>query len=122
MALQTRLIAAMVFAGAAMTAMVFAQDAPAPAPQGQAPAGQAPAAPGGRGAGAGRGTVPAPARRGGFTQFTRPLASADVIAHGKTLYEANCASCHASDLRGGTGPNLLRSTNTLIYNKDELVT
>src|SRR5215472_12096754 len=34
-------------------------------------------------------------RRGGFTQFTRPLASQDVLARGKGLYETNCASCHA---------------------------
>jgi cytochrome c oxidase cbb3-type subunit 3 len=65
--------------------------------QGQRGAGQA-----GRQGGGGR--------RGGFTQFTRELAPQDVIVRGKSLYEANCASCHATDLRGGqNGTNLLRS-------------
>jgi cytochrome c oxidase cbb3-type subunit 3 len=55
----------------------------------------------------GRGAAAGP---GGFTQFTRELAPQDVIVRGKSLYEANCASCHASDLRGSqTGANLLRS-------------
>lgn len=51
-------------------------------------------------------------RRGGFPQYTRPMASQDVLARGKALYETNCASCHAADLRGvlaKNGPNLLRS-------------
>jgi len=60
-------------------------------------------------------------RRGGFTQFTRPLASPDVLARGKALYETNCASCHAADLRGGTGPNLLRSGTALNDQHGELV-
>jgi cytochrome c oxidase cbb3-type subunit 3 len=53
------------------------------------------------------------ARVGGFPQYTRPLASEDVLARGKALYEQNCASCHASDLRGvlaKNGPNILQST------------
>ena len=53
------------------------------------------------------------ARAGGFPQYTRPLASQDVLARGKALYEQNCASCHASDLRGvlaKNGPNILQST------------
>src|SRR5215475_11684805 len=54
------------------------------------------------------------AQRGGFPQFTRPLASQDVLFRGKELYEENCASCHAMDLRGGPkGPNLMRSETTL---------
>jgi cytochrome c oxidase cbb3-type subunit 3 len=76
---------------------------------------------GGGGRGRGRGAAAAtgaPAggrsgRVGGFPQYTRPLASQDVLARGKALYEQNCASCHASDLRGvlaKNGPNLLRST------------
>src|SRR5215813_5670901 len=32
-------------------------------------------------------------RGGGFPQFTRPLASQDVLFRGKELYEENCASC-----------------------------
>src|SRR5688572_9697810 len=63
-----------------------------PAGRGAAP-GQRGAEPGGRGQGGG-------GRRGGFTQYTRPLAPPDVLARGKSLYEANCASCHAVDLRG----------------------
>jgi cytochrome c oxidase cbb3-type subunit 3 len=69
---------------------------------------------GGGGRGRGRGAAGArPARVGGFPQYTRPLASQDVLARGKALYEQNCASCHASDLRGvlaKNGPNILRST------------
>lgn len=76
---------------------------------------------GGRGRGRGAaGATGAPAggraggaRAGGFPQYTRPLAPQDVLARGKALYEQNCASCHASDLRGvlaKNGPNLLHST------------
>jgi cytochrome c oxidase cbb3-type subunit 3 len=70
------------------------------------------------GAAAGRG------RAGGFPQYTRPLASQDVLARGKSLYDANCASCHASDLRGvpaKNGPNLLRSTETFSDKQGELI-
>ena len=112
----TRTIATVLLAGAAMTALVMAQGPP-PAPQGQPAAGQNPAPPAaGRGEPGQRGGAPAGARqggggrRGGFTQFTRELAPQDVIVRGKGLYEANCASCHAADLRGGDkGANLLRS-------------
>jgi cytochrome c oxidase cbb3-type subunit 3 len=45
-----------------------------------------------------------------------------VLVRGKGLYEANCASCHAVDLRGGKGPNLLRSGVALRDEKGELVT
>ena len=51
------------------------------------------------GGGQGRG------RTGGFPQYTRPLASQDVLARGKSLYDANCASCHATDLRGMPAKN-----------------
>jgi cytochrome c oxidase cbb3-type subunit 3 len=63
------------------------------------------------------------ARRGGFTQYTRPLASADVLARGRALFESNCASCHASDLRGvsGKGNNILHSGITMNDKKGELV-
>jgi cytochrome c oxidase cbb3-type subunit 3 len=148
MSAHARSIAAIVvFAGAAMTGVMVAQGAATPAPQapaapagqtptaqapaGQTPAGQTPATPpaGGRGRQGGAPTAgaPAPTRRGGFTQFTRPIASQDVLVRGKSLYEANCASCHASDLRGGTGtgptvgPNLLHSGMTLSDKQGELV-
>ena len=99
MTLHTRLIAAVVVTAAGMTGLVLAQGAGTPPPprvssrprqlrrpargagQGQRGAGQA----GRQGAGG---------RRGGFTQFTRELAPQDVIVRGKSLYEANCASCH----------------------------
>jgi len=114
MTAHSRAMAAIVFAGAAMTSLLLAQ-APAPAPQGQAPAGQPPTEQGrgdpGRGAGPGGGRQGGRGgRAGGFTQFTRELAPQDVVVRGKSLYEANCATCHAPDLRGtGKGANLLRS-------------
>jgi cytochrome c oxidase cbb3-type subunit 3 len=94
----------------------------------QAPPGAAPGASGGGGRGgrgggrnaagaagasggrAGRGGGGG-ARAGGFPQYTRQLAPQDVIYRGKTMYDGNCASCHAADLRGvlGKGANVLRS-------------
>jgi cytochrome c oxidase cbb3-type subunit 3 len=125
-----RLIAVIVLAGAAMTGLVLAQGGgppQPPAPAGQGPA-QQPAAgrgvdPGQRGAGqggaAGRGGGQ---RRGGFTQYTREQAPQDVLVRGKSLYEAQCASCHAPDLRGGAkGANLLRSGIALSDQHGELV-
>ena len=124
MTAHTRLIATAVLAGAAMSGLVLAQAAP---PQTPPPAAQTPAQPtagrgadgGQRGAGqAGRGG----GRRGGFTQFTREIAPQDVLVRGKSLYEANCASCHATDLRGGaSGANLLRSGIALRDQHGELV-
>ena len=116
MTAHTRTIAAVVVAASAMTGLVLAQGAGTAAPQGQAPptpaqgrgadSGQRGAGPGGRQGEGGR--------RGGFTQFTRELAPQDVLVRGKGLYEANCASCHAADLRGGAnGANLLRSGTAL---------
>jgi cytochrome c oxidase cbb3-type subunit 3 len=118
----TRLIAAGVFALVATTAMGSAQGG---APQGQPP-GPTPAQPPvqGRGAdpaGAGQGGG---GRRGGFYQYVRPLASPDVLARGKGLYETNCASCHAADLRGtadGKYPNLLRSGTALSDKQGEQI-
>ena len=73
-----------------------------------------PPAPGG---GRGRG-----GRAGGFTQFTRPIAPQDVLARGKTLFEANCAACHASDFRGtDKGVNILRSGPALDDKHGELI-
>ncbi len=75
---------------------------------------------GGRG-GAGRGGR-AGGRRGGFTQFTRPVAPQDVLARGQALYETNCASCHAPDLRGSDkGTRLLRSQTSLSDQHGELI-
>lgn len=123
-----RLIA-VVLAAAAMTGLGLAQGG---TPQGQTPAGQNPpqTPPPGRGADPGqRGAEPgqrgAPGgRRGGFTQFTRPLAPADVLVRGKSLYDTNCATCHAVDLRGtvdGKNPNLLRSGTALNDKQGELI-
>jgi cytochrome c oxidase cbb3-type subunit 3 len=93
----------------------------------QAPPGAAGAS-GGRGGRAGRGIVPAaPAgrgRAGGFPQYTRVLATQDVLVRGKSLYDFNCASCHANDLRGvpeKKGPNLLRAEATMRDKQGELV-
>ena len=126
-----RLIAGVVIAAGAMAGLGLAQGAPPP-PQ-PPPAGQNPPQtppPGRRGAdpgqrgGGGAGQAGAPGRRGGFTQFTRPLAAADVLVRGKSVYETNCASCHAVDLRGtadGKNPNLLRSGTALNDKAGELI-
>ncbi len=125
MAVPSRLITALVLASSWTSGFALAQGGGPPAPaQTQAPAASppAPAAPAGRAAG--RGQVPATGRTGGLTQFTRPLAAPEVIVRGKALYDANCASCHAPDLRGtadGKNPNLLRSGVALRDQKGELV-
>ena len=131
----SRFVLGVVLAGAALTGAVLAESVgtpqtPPPAGQTQPPpagrggqdpgrgAGGAGANQGGQAAGQGRGG----GRRGGFTQYTRELASQDVIVRGKGLYEANCASCHAVDLRGGpAGSNLLRSGTALADQHGELV-
>jgi cytochrome c oxidase cbb3-type subunit 3 len=132
----TRFVAAVLFTGAAMTGLVLAQGGATqttpPAGQGaqggqtggpQPAAGDA-GARGGRGGGQGgqgAGGRGGGQRRGGFTQFTREQAPQDVIVRGKSLYEANCASCHAADLRGAKGTNLLRSGTALSDQHGELV-
>ena len=118
-----RLIATGVIAVATMTGLTLAQGG---APQAPPPAGQNPATPpaAGRGADPGPGGQGGGGRRGGFYQYVRPLASPDVLARGKSLYETNCASCHAADLRGtadGTYPNLLRSGTALSDKKGEQI-
>ena len=79
---------------------------------------------GGRGASgtAGRGRA-AGGSPDGFSQFIRPLASQDVLLRGKTLYDANCAGCHAADMRGvtGKGNNLLRSPVAMDDQHGELI-
>jgi cytochrome c oxidase cbb3-type subunit 3 len=88
---------------------------------GSAPAGGQQAGPGGRRAAGGAGGRTG-GRRGGFTQFMRPLAPQDVLARGKGLYETNCASCHAPDLRGSEkGTRLLRSLTSLNDKQGELI-
>ena len=87
--------------------------------QGQGRAGAA-----GASGGRGRGAVAAGQRTTGFPQYTRALPSEDVLARGKSLYDANCALCHASDTRGVLakhGPNLLRSTDVYSDKDGELV-
>ncbi len=110
MTLRTRMItlAAASFVAASLLAQTPPDPQTAPPPGGRGQGG------GGRGGGGG-------GRRGGFTQFTRPVASQDVLARGKALYETNCASCHAADLRGGKGTNLLRSGAALSDQHGELV-
>ncbi len=81
--------------------------------------------PGGRGASgtAGRGAGGGGGGRAGFPQKTRQLASADVLARGKAVYETNCSSCHAADLRGvpPQGHSLLHSIIALNDQHGELV-
>jgi mono/diheme cytochrome c family protein len=118
MTIHTRAIAAVALLCSVMTGLVLAQAAGTPAPQAQTPGGQTP--PQGRGEGGRQGG----GRAGGFTQYTRPLAPQDVIVRGKALYETNCSSCHAADLRGtadGKYPNLLRSGVALRDQKGELI-
>lgn len=80
----------------------------------QNPAAPAPAAPAG-GQGRGRSLATFPAQQ-------RPPGDPVVSARGKTLYEMNCQSCHAADLRGSaTGPNLLRSQSVLSDQTGELI-
>jgi cytochrome c oxidase cbb3-type subunit 3 len=120
MTIHTRAIAAVSILCSVMTGFVLAQAAGTPAPQAQPPGAQPPA-PQGRGEGGRQGGG---GRAGGFTQYTRPPASPDVIVRGKALYETNCASCHAADLRGtadGKYPNLLRSGVALRDQKGELI-
>jgi len=93
-----------------------AGDTPAPPAAGRGGRGRGAAGASGGGRGAGR--------AGGFPQYTRPLAPPDVLARGKSLYDANCASCHATDMRGvldKNGPNLLHSTVTFSDKQGELV-
>jgi len=41
---------------------------------------------------------------------TRPRVTAQEIARGRTLFEAQCAYCHGADGAGGRGANLARAT------------
>jgi mono/diheme cytochrome c family protein len=80
---------------------------------------------GGRGAsGAGRGAVPAGGGGGGFANSypIHPQAAPDVIARGKIIYDANCASCHAADMRGtDNGINIIRKQLVMDDDAGELI-
>ena len=39
----------------------------------------------------------------------RPQATAQEVARGRTLFEAQCAYCHGADGDGGRGANLARA-------------
>ncbi len=53
---------------------------------------------------------------------TRPLASKEVLEHGKATYSLSCGFCHGSDAGGGSvGPNLLRSEAVLQDKRGELI-
>src|SRR5580658_7145768 len=93
------------FAGSVIAVLAYAQGTPTPVPD------PVPIAPG-------KGV-----RANGFTQYTRPLASQDVLIRGKALYNSTCGSCHASDIRGapGKGNSLLRSGVVLSDKAGELI-
>ena len=58
---------------------------------------------------------------GGFYPVQRP-PSPEVAARGKALWEADCASCHAADLRGSNkGINLVRDQLVMDDQKGELI-
>jgi cytochrome c oxidase cbb3-type subunit 3 len=92
-----------------VVAGVSAQNpAPAAPPAGRGQAAPPPQAPRGRG----------PAT---FPAQQRPAADPAVAARGKAIYEANCQMCHAADLRGAAGPNLLRSGPVLNDKEGEII-
>jgi cytochrome c oxidase cbb3-type subunit 3 len=93
------------FLGLTVVVGVAAQDAPPPPPA-------QPAAGGGQGRGRSLATFPAQ---------QRPPGDPAIVARGKTLYEMNCQVCHGADLRGATGPNLLRSQVVLSDLSGELI-
>ncbi len=79
----------------------------------QAP--QAPARGGGRGAGGAQTTAP-PAPRGGPTlgPADRPPVDAAAADRGRTVWAAECITCHGTQARGtDNGPNLVRSVLVL---------
>ena len=80
---------------------------------------------GGRGASGASGR-PAPvfAAGGGFANSypLHPQAAPEVIARGKVIYDANCASCHAADMRGtDNGINLIRKQIVMDDDQGELI-
>jgi cytochrome c oxidase cbb3-type subunit 3 len=106
---------------AGVVATVVAQAPAAGTPAGAPAQAAAPGAAGGRG---GRGAAPAAPAAGGFGNAypTHPQADPAVVAQGKAIYDANCASCHAPDARGSpTGINLLRSELVMDDQSGELI-
>ena len=67
--------------------------------------------------------APAPPQRVRHSAYpVRPPADPTVVAHGKQIFETNCAFCHGEDARGGeTGPNLVRSQIVLDDQKGEKI-
>lgn len=115
----TNVIGGLALAALWTTTLVMAQGTAAPPPGG---GGRGQAEPG-RGQAAGGG-VNDPNGRGRFIQTARPQASQEAILRGKALYDTNCASCHAPDLRGtadGKYPSLLRSAAALRDAHGELI-
>jgi cytochrome c oxidase cbb3-type subunit III len=104
--------------------LLMAQEPPPPAPAGNGRGAGRGGGRGGQGASgaAGRGRI-AGGSPDKFSQFIRPLASQDVLLRGQTLYNANCAGCHAEDMRGvtGKGNNLLRSPVAMDDQHGELI-
>lgn len=98
----------------AIAALLFVAALHAQTPQGNPPA------PGGRGGGQGQ-SVPPPSRGGGGGGGTagpadKPLVDFAAAERGKTLWVAECVTCHGPQARGtDTGPNLMRS---LIFLRD----
>ena len=49
----------------------------------------------------------------------RPAENPTIVAHGTEVYAKSCQSCHAADLRGASGPSILRSQASLTDHKGE---
>ncbi len=87
-------------------------------PQGQAPPATQPNPPAGRAAGPQAPAAPAPARGGGMLAGAGPADKPPVDAaaadRGRTVYGAECVSCHGPQARGTrNGANLVRSVVVL---------
>jgi cytochrome c oxidase cbb3-type subunit 3 len=104
------------FATAVLGIAVFVSSVPGQTP---APAGVS----GAQGRGGGRNGANARGATATFPAQQRPPGDPVLIAHGKTLYDVDCQSCHAADLRGTTqgGISLLRSQVVLSDQDGELI-
>jgi cytochrome c oxidase cbb3-type subunit III len=80
---------------------------------------------GGRGASGAAGRGPGGGGGGGGFANSYPVhpqAAPDVIARGKVIYDANCASCHAPDMRGtDKGINIIRKQVVMDDDQGELI-